>query len=377
MPQTYRLFDGRPKHHYFANMALAMRTVPVPGSSEVRELATGDPSALPSTFEVPGRDEPVVTADFLAESDAAALLVMKNGVIRAEHYWLTGGRDVRWMSFSMAKSIVSALVGCAVRDGLFTVDDAISDHVPALDTSAAYRGVAVRDVLQMSSGASWNEDYGDPTSDINRYGRALAPGGSLDEFVPTLQRDAPPGTVCRYNTTDTQALGMLLAATTGRTVSDYMAEHLWEPLGADGGYWVTDDRGVEMTGGGFNATARDYAKFGQLYLDGGVVDGRPVIPAEWVDVSTRSTAAQTEVGEPILGATRIPLGYGYQWWVQAAPGRFSALGVYGQTIMVDRPTRTVVVVLSANRHYATGSAVERRLMVQNAAFLPALIAAVE
>ncbi len=373
MPAQYRLFDGQPKHQYFGNMALAMPTTPVAGASEPRNLDVGDPATLPDSFDVRGAAEPVITAEFLAESDTAALLVLQDGRIRAEHYWLSGGRDARWISFSMAKSIVSALVGCAVRDGLFSIDDAISEHVPALAGSGAYGGTAILDVLQMSSGAAWNEDYGDPTSDISRYGRALAPGGSLDDFVASLTRESEPGTVCRYNTTDTQALGMLLKAATGKTVSSYMVEQLWEPLGAEGAYWVTDYHGTEMTGGGFNATARDYAKFGQLYLDGGQVDGRQVIPTDWVDVSTRSTSEHTAVGKPILAADSVPLGYGYQWWIQPAPERFAAVGIYNQTIMIDRPSRTVIVKLSANRHYATGSTTDKKLLVHNAYFFNALI----
>ena len=157
----------------------------------------------------------------------------------------------------MPKSFISALVGIAIDEGIIrSEDDAISNYFEALKGSA-YDGVSIKHVLQMSSGARWHEDYSDPTSDVNRLGLVMAGIQGLDEFVHAIQPEAPPGTVCRYNSADTQALGMLLRGATGRNLTDYMQEKLIEPLGMESpGYWLTDKNGIELVLAGLNLTAR-------------------------------------------------------------------------------------------------------------------------
>jgi len=146
---------------------------------------------------------------------------------------------------SVGKSFVSTLIGIAVDEGLIgSINEPITDYVPALRGSA-YDGVRIKDVLQMSSGAQWNEDYSDPESDIARYGVAMATGSSLDQFTASLVRDNEPGTLNLYNSTDTQALGMLVARATGMPMSDYAALKLWQPLGMEyDSYWLTRSRNI-------------------------------------------------------------------------------------------------------------------------------------
>ncbi|HBM89287.1 MAG TPA: serine hydrolase, partial [Rhodobiaceae bacterium] len=216
-----------------------------------------------------------------------------------------------------------------------------------------YDGVRIKDILQMSSGAAWNEDYSDPDSDINKFGEILALGGSLNEFAATLKREREPGTYNHYNSTDTQVLGLLLTRATGRTVTDYMTEKLWTPLGMESdAYWLIDSENMEMVFGGLNATARDYAKLGELYRLGGKWNGEQIVPADWVSASVTPDAPhltpEAKADDP------FPVGYGYQWWVPASTeGEYSAIGVYNQFIYVN-PTRNLVIVkLSANSDYAT------------------------
>jgi CubicO group peptidase (beta-lactamase class C family) len=173
---------------------------------------------------------------------------------------------VQWISWSVAKSFVSALVGIAVVAGPHPLDRRPDQRLRPGRAGSAYDGVSIKDVLQMSSGARWHEDYSDRTSDVARLGAAMAPGGSLDRFVATAVPESPAGTVCQYNSTDTQALGTLLVRATGRSITDYMQEHLYEPLGMESdGYWLLDATGREMAFGGVNLTARDFAKLGELY----------------------------------------------------------------------------------------------------------------
>ena len=189
-----------------------------------------------------------------------ALLVTKSGAIRFERYADWGGAQTNWLSMSVAKSFISATIGIAVDEGLIrSIEQPVTDYVPALGAEgSAYAGVRIKDILQMSSGASWNEDYSDPDSDIARFLAILASGEPINDFPPTLKPSRTPGTYNHYNSTDTQVLGMLLVAATGRSIADYMQEKLWHPLGMESdGYWIVDSTGMEMAYGGLNAIARD------------------------------------------------------------------------------------------------------------------------
>lgn len=207
----------------------------------------------------------------------------------------------------------------------------------------------------MSSGARWNEDYSDPDSDILRKGSALGPGGSVDVFMGDMVRESAPGTICRYNSADTQALGMLIAGATGRTLTDYMHEKLVMPLGMESpSYWVLDSKGREMAFAGVLMTARDFARLGELYRQRGVWGGRQIVSATYVDASVRVESPHLAPGLPLVGDHAFPMGYGYQWWLPPGQdGEFSAIGVYNQYVYVDPSRGVVIVKLSANPAYGT------------------------
>jgi CubicO group peptidase (beta-lactamase class C family) len=349
------LFTGAPQHEHFCRMHELVQARPMAPSSAPRQWVVGTPVELPESFSFAGTRWRA--ADLLAKAETAALLVVQDGVIRHEHYALTGGVNVPWLSMSVAKSFISALVGIAIDEGLIgDAEEPVSKYVP-VEPGSAYDGVAIRSVLQMSSGARWNEDYHDPHSDVARMAAATSGfgGASHDGLVATMLPEYPPDTVCRYNSADTQALACLLRRASGRPVADYMQEKLAEPLGfGNPGYWLIDAAGVEMGYGGLNLVARDYAAFGELYRNGGAAGGRQVVPGDWVAVSTRSMAPHTDPGRPVLSGMRLPQGYGYQWWVPAGDrGDFMAIGVYNQFVYVDPVSATTIVKLSANRAYGT------------------------
>jgi CubicO group peptidase (beta-lactamase class C family) len=349
------LFTGAPQLEHFCRMQELVETRPMARSSAPRQWVVGAPVELPDRFSF--MTTQWTAADLLAKGETAALLVVQDGVIRHEHYALTGGGTVPWLSMSVAKSFISALVGIAIDEGLIGgIEEPISTYLP-VEPGSAYDGVAIRSVLQMSSGARWNEDYHDPNSDVARMAAATSGigGASHDTLVATMSRENPPDTVCRYNSADTQALACLLRRATGRPLADYMQEKLVEPLGfGHPGCWLIDTVGVEMGYAGLNLVARDYAAFGELYRNGGAANGRQVVPAEWVAVSTRSTAPHTEPGQPVLAGMRLPQGYGYQWWLSGGDrGEFMAMGVYNQFIYVDPVSAVTIVSLSANRAYGT------------------------
>ncbi len=327
------------------------------------------------SFELPShfisQDNLINVNEYLSRTDVTALLVLKDGTITYENYWLTGGKSVKWLSASVAKSFISALIGIAIDQGYInSVDDAVTVYVPQLKDSA-YDGVRIKDILQMSSGAAWNEDYSDPNSDINRSVRIFALGGSLDEFTASLKNEKKPGTFNRYNSTDTQVLGMLLREATGISVTQYMQKMLWDPIGAeDNAYWLLDSENMEVAYGGFNATARDYAKLGELYRLEGNINGTQIVPSNWIQASITPDAAHLMPGENAL--SDYPLGYGYQWWIPDDSGDFMAIGVYNQFIYVSPQNNVVAVQLSANNIYGTNEELSTLSEFESISFLKAI-----
>jgi CubicO group peptidase (beta-lactamase class C family) len=258
------LFTGAPQHQNFPRLRDFVPSRMMAPSSAPFTFPHGEPVELPTTYDFEGSAKSV--RDFFVDTDTATLLVIQDGVVRCERYALTGGPDTHWISWSVAKSFVSALVGIAIDEGhIRDIDDPISDYIP-VSPGSAYDGVAIRHVLQMSSGARWKEDYADPESDIFRLGAVMTGVSTLEAFVATMVRENEPGTVCRYNSADTQALGSLLVRATNRSLSDYMQEKLIEPLGiAAPGYWLLDSTGMEMAFAGLMLTPHDFAKLGELF----------------------------------------------------------------------------------------------------------------
>lgn len=313
-------------------------------SSAPRPYAKGAAIRLPEDFVFGG--EALNSEQFLIDSWTTGLLVIQRDKIVYENYSLGNSESTRTISWSMAKSFVSAMIGIAVDEGrIASIEQTVDTYAPELKGSG-YEGVRIKDVLQMSSGIAFNEDYGDFNSDINRWGRGFALGSPQDDFAASLTRGREPGTLNHYVSIDTHVLSMVLSRATGQSVTDYMQEKLYQPLGMEyDGYWIVDGDGKEMALGGLNLTLRDFAKLGSLYLRAGAVDVKQIVPAEWVKVSTAADA-------PHIQPEQDDFGYGYQWWLPLSEdGEFMAMGVYGQYIYVNPTNNTVIVKVSANPHY--------------------------
>lgn len=353
-PQTpLSLYTGAPQHENFARMEDFFPTAHMKASTAPFQFPEGALTELPRNYKF--CDQIRSTDDFIESTDTSALLVLKDGSVRLEQYFLNGGRDVQWMSFSVGKSFISALIGIAIEEGcIHSIEDPITRYVPAL-TGSAYDGVRIKDVMQMSSGARWNEDYSDPDAEIHRYSAVMAGEAPFEDFMASTVSERESGSLCLYNSGDTQALGMLIVNATGRTISDYMQEKLCEPLGMESpGYWVLDCNGMEMAAGGVNLTARDFAKIGELFRNQGVWNGKQIVSKPWVSASTTPDAAHLMPGKVVVGDHTFSMGYGYQWWVPAGDRReFSAIGIYNQFVYVDPSRGVVIVKLSANRAYGT------------------------
>ena len=294
-------------------------------------------------FSYPWQGETLSADEFLERTYTNTLLVMKDGQIVSEIYRNNSGPDTRFIGWSMTKSITSVLIGCALADGkIDSLDTAISDYLPELE-GGGYDGVSIRHVMQMRSGVDYPEryDFENPGVAASNHIAALVRNTArFADIAATLPSIREPGELFQYKTIDTAVLGWLIERATGGSVAAYTASCLWEPLGAESdAYYIMDGPpgiGREFSGAGFNATLRDYARFGQMMLDGGVANGRRIVSEEWVRQSTRPS------GQP----DDEPGGYGLQWWMMGAEGAYAAIGLQGQFVYVDPATRTVVVKLS-------------------------------
>lgn len=304
-----------------------------------RPLSRGDGPISPLP-KGPEATLPPEVQDWIAARTVTSLLILKDGRIVHESYHQGTGPDDLRISWSMAKSVLSALFGIVMAEGkIASLDDPTVKYAPALKGSA-YDGTTLRDILTMSSGVAFNEDYLDFWSDINRMGRVLALGGSMDGFAADLKtRDAEPGTRWHYVSIDTHVLGMIIRGATGEDIPELLERHILGPMGLDKApYYLTDGEGVSFVLGGLNMTTRDYARIGQMIAQGGMWQGKQIVPRDWIEESTRPQAPG--------GA-----GYGYQWWIAdgATGGEVNAQGIYGQYIWIDRARNVVITVTAADR----------------------------
>lgn len=329
------LFSEEKIVNNFSHMDAAFLVTPVSrGNGPTAELSYGADADLPE--QVMGWTE---------ARDVTALLVLKDGKIVHESYYKGTEPDDLRISWSVAKSYLSALVGVLLEDGtIASIDDPVVQYAPTLK-GGAYDGASIRNVLNMASGVTFDEDYLDQSSDINRMGRVLALGGSMDDFASGLTETfAPVGEGWKYVSIDTHILSMVVRGATARPIAELLSEKIIAPMGLEREpYYLTDGFGTAFVLGGLNLTTRDYARMGQMYLQNGEFNGSQIVPAAWVAAST-SPSAPTAEGE---------IGYGYQWWVPkgAIAGEFMARGIYGQYVYVNRAKGVVIATNAADRNF--------------------------
>lgn len=300
------------------------------------------PHPLPETYVFDGQSRNLTA--FLARTQTTGLLVVHRGAITHEEYRLGADETSPFTSWSAAKSVLSALIGIAVEEGhIASIRDPIGQYVPSL-AGSGYADVPIEDALTMSSGVDFNEDYDNPRSDINMLVfRAMAMSTPIEDSIAELHSIRAPGHFNEYISSDTMALGLVLEAATGMPVADYLSSRLWGPMGAEAdATWSTDRTGREIVLCCLNATLRDFARFGRLYLEAGARDGRQIVPADWVRASVNPTAPHLQPGQN--PASSWTFGYGYKWWIPEDPqGDFVAIGIWGQYIYID-PSREVIIV---------------------------------
>lgn len=338
-------FAERHKVGSFSAMDEVFPSKAVARDGPVWELKPGAPPPAVS-YEFGGQT--FTLEDYLQRQRVTSLVIVKDGELRLERYQYDRTAQQRFISFSMAKSITSLLVGIALEQGLIkSIDDTAETYAPELKGSA-YGAATVRHLLLMGSGVRWQEDYSgrDDVGDLwNALFRQRGGGNPTSVLTSRRPQDAAPGTRFKYSTGETQVLCHVLHGATKRNVSELTQEWLWKPLGAEAtASWLVGWQGIEYCGGGFNATARDYARLGMLLARDGERDGRQIVPKDYLLQATDSARLPTGFRMNEAGPG---FGYGYQFWLGRGAARgFAMLGVYGQQITVV-PAHGLVIVHTA------------------------------
>jgi CubicO group peptidase (beta-lactamase class C family) len=316
----------------------AMDALPVLAKSNIIE-AGDDVLALPE-----GAPLNIDVADYMKSQRTAGLVIVHDGKIRLEKYGLGFDGNGKWTSFSVAKSLTSTLVGAAIKDGhIKSIDDKVTQYIPEMKGSA-YDDVSIAQLLTMTSGIKWNEDYEDRNSDVARFNEHK-PEAGIDvtvSYMRKLPREAPAGSKWVYKTGETNLIGVLVSKATKKTVSQYLSEKIWAPFGMEqDASWLLGGTGHEISGCCLQASTRDFARFGLFMLGGASIDGKSILPDGWI---ANATTKRADIG----AAER---GYGYQWWT-IDDGSYQAQGIFGQGIFID-PKRKLVIASNSNWPSAT------------------------
>jgi len=274
---------------------------------------------------------------FLENNKTVAFLIIRNDTIHYEKYFNAYSKESIVPSFSMAKSITSILIGCALDDGLIqSVEDPITNYIPELKPKG-FDKVKIKHLLQMTSGIKFKENYFNPFGDA----AAFYYGQHLRKKILKLKLKNEPGKQFEYVSGNTQLLGLVLERSLkGKTITEYLQEKLWTPLGMEyDATWSIDQKtnGIEKTFCCLNARSMDFAKIGRLYLNKGNWNGKQIVSKKWVEESTKLDTSEGSVSY-----------YQYQWWLPTPTQDFLAEGFLGQYIYVHPAKKLIIIRLGKN-----------------------------
>ena len=343
---TFTLFSDDTRVENFRNFHTLFPSEHSRAGGEVWEFDRQTHS-LPESFTYNGEER--LVADFLEESWTTGLTVAVDGTILFEEYYRGYDPDSLATSFSMAKSFVSALVGIAIEEGYIrSVYDRVDSYLPSF-AGTDYGAVSIHDLLTMSSGLGFDEDYDSFTSDINMLPvRVFGFQDAIPDLIRDSEAEREPGVYNEYVSSDSIVLALVVEAATGRSLSRFLEEKIWIPAGMEyPAYWNTDFHGNTMGHAFLSASLRDFLRFGRLYLNNGRRDSQQIIPGEWVHDSVYREEAHLQPGEN--SDSHWSFGYGYKWWIPEEPeGDFTAIGIWGQYVYVHREYEVVIAKTSAD-----------------------------
>lgn len=333
-------YDERVRVGSFSHLDSILPHHRLPRADKPRELPV---AATAPAYTYQGR----TIDDFLARRRITGLMVIKDGVVQVERYQYDRTPAQRLLSNSMAKSITSIAVGIALQEGrIRSLDDAAAVYAPEL-AGSAYGETPIRALLRMSSGVRFSERY-DGSDDLSKYVSRQFRDGTIAALRSFEARDAAAGQRFKYASVETIVLGLVVRGATGQGLSSYVAERLWQPMGAEAdATWTVDPSGIEYAWGNFNATLRDWGRLAMLLADDGARDGRQIIPRDYL-IEATDFRRQPAAFAP--GMATPYYGYAYQFWTYPGTSRrFALLGVFGQSIFVDPQLRLALVITAVQR----------------------------
>lgn len=350
-------FMAHPRTQWsFANWRRLFPTLAIAAPGPVSTLPRALRRELDAiTFLPGGSDAPLTWGEAFAVNHSDGVLVLHRGRIVYERFAPHFGPGRQHIAFSVSKSFVGLLAEALIAEGTLDPRRTVASYVPEVAASG-YGDATVRDLLDMTAGVKFSEDFGDANSDFARYlvaaGVHKAPTGSeaLDGILASLvaiERAGPHGQAMRYRTADADMLGWVLARATGVSLADLMATRFWAPLGMEAaGYFHVDARGTPYAGGGLNLALHDLARFGEMVRLNGRFNGRQIVPEAAV-ASIRGGGDRAKF--PISYKTMPGGSYRSQWWVfHDANGTFMARGVHGQLIWIDPVAEVTIVRLASH-----------------------------
>lgn len=272
---------------------------------------------------------------YMNENHIGGLVVLKDNEIRLEAYGGGVDQHTLWTSYSVAKSVSSLLVGAALKDGnIESLADPLEKYIPEFK-GYDYGKVTVKQLLTMTSGIAWNEDYEDHNSDVAQMYLQDCNGNEphILTYMKNLKAVHKPGEKWNYSTGETDLVGILIQKATGKSLATYLSEKIWKPFGMQQcAYWLTDEcSGMNIGGSGLSASLTDYARLGIFMLQDGQIDKTPILAQAYLDEATLPLYATNDEGG----------GYGYLWW-HNPDGSYAAHGIFGQLLYIN-PTKNIVI----------------------------------
>lgn len=303
------------------------------------EASTTTPLSQGRTI-TPKWQDSTTLKNYMKTNHIAGIIVLKNDRIRLEAYRNGATKHTLWTSFSMAKSVSSMLLGVALKkEDINSLDDALQRYIPELK-GYDYGKVTVRQLLTMTSGIAWNEDYADPKSDVAQM--YLQPCQEKESHILTYMKSLEfahtPGEYWHYSTGETDLLGILIQKATGKSLAEYLSENIWQPWGmSHSAYWLADEcSGLNIGGSGLSATLRDYARLGTVMLHQGKRGNNTILSKKWLSQATDLLYQTNDHGG----------GYGYLWW-RFKNGSYAAVGIFGQMIYINPQKKLIIAQIAA------------------------------
>lgn len=321
------------KERRFPIMQEIFPSIPVPTSGKSSYLKEGDDI-------IPKWEDETTVDTYMENNHVQGVIVLDNNEIRLEKYADGINRETLWTSFSVAKSVASMLVGVALKEGAIkSLDDPLGNYITEFN-GYDYGKVTVRQLLTMTSGIAWNEDYEDPNSDVGQMYKAVCDGteSHILTYMKPLKFIHKPGEHWNYSTGETDLVGILIQKATGKSLAEYLSEKIWQPFGMEHcAYWLADECShLNLGGSGLSASLRDFARLGVLMLNGGKIENEEIISPEFMKDAIALLQPVNEEGD----------GYGYLWW-RFADGSYAAFGIFGQMLYINPHQNLVIAQIAA------------------------------